>query len=192
MNLEELKQKLEKTLNLAVKAHAGQFRKANPDGLQIPYVVHPIRLMELLYNWGLNRPEHLYILQTALLHDVIEDTDMSAEDLLAEGIDEEVISNVVFMTYTGATKEEKAEYLKSFNKANVSVLVSKVGDRILNIMDFMSPDPNYAKKYCFKAADLWDIFDKRKAEVANFLGEKITQRLSSQIQVTRAMAEGEI
>lgn len=76
---------LEKALALALDAHKGQVDKAGK-----PYILHPVRLMLAL--------ETEDEMAAALLHDVLEDSDYTAEDLKAEGIPEKVIQIVEYLT----------------------------------------------------------------------------------------------
>lgn len=70
---------------LASDAHAGQIDKAGR-----PYIEHPLRVMRRL------RGEHEQM--TAVLHDVLEDTSITVEDLRAAGCPEPVISAVRALT----------------------------------------------------------------------------------------------
>lgn len=76
---------IEIALNLALKAHAGQVDKAGK-----PYILHPLRLMHRFTD-----PEEQAV---ALLHDVIEDSEMTAEDLIDQGISQDVVDAVVALT----------------------------------------------------------------------------------------------
>jgi (p)ppGpp synthase/HD superfamily hydrolase len=60
-------------IELAARAHHNQVRK----GTEIPYVVHPLAVAGLLIR--LECPEHTVI--AALLHDVVEDTPVSVEEI---------------------------------------------------------------------------------------------------------------
>ena len=72
---------IEKSLEIALKAYSGQKDKAGKT-----YILHPLRIMFKM--------ESEYEMSVALLHDVIEDSVYSAEDLLAEGIPHEVVEAV--------------------------------------------------------------------------------------------------
>lgn len=76
---------LERAIEIAAKAHAGQVDKAGQ-----PYILHPLRVMLRVSS------EHERI--AAVLHDVVEDTDVSLERLVAEGFPPEVISAVDALT----------------------------------------------------------------------------------------------
>ena len=72
---------------IAEKAHAGQFRKA-PDNR--PYFEHCKDVAAMMPT--------LELKTVALLHDVIEDTPVTAQDLLAAGIPKPIVDAVVAMT----------------------------------------------------------------------------------------------
>jgi GTP diphosphokinase / guanosine-3',5'-bis(diphosphate) 3'-diphosphatase len=76
---------LERAIALAAHAHAGQVDKAGQ-----PYILHPLRVM--LSVTGLNEQ------MAAVLHDVVEDTAMTLENLHDEGFSEEVIEAVATLT----------------------------------------------------------------------------------------------
>ncbi len=65
--------RLEQVKDFASKAHEGQTRKYENQ----PFIVHPIRVMELCREYT----EDITILSAALLHDVLEDTEVSEDDL---------------------------------------------------------------------------------------------------------------
>ncbi len=75
----------EKSLEIAVKAHLGQKDKVGK-----AYILHPLRIMAKM-----EAEEEMAV---ALLHDVIEDSDFQAGDLLSEGIPETVVDAVECLT----------------------------------------------------------------------------------------------
>ena len=76
---------LEKAIGLAVTAHKGQKDKAGG-----PYILHPLRVMF--------RMDSVIGMIAAVLHDVVEDTKVTLEDLRHEGFSEEVVSTVACLT----------------------------------------------------------------------------------------------
>ncbi len=76
---------LERAIEIAAKAHSGQLDKGGH-----PYILHPIRIM-----LNVTTPQEQI---TAVLHDVIEDTEITAEDLLREGFSEEVVQAIQALT----------------------------------------------------------------------------------------------
>ena len=69
---------LEKAIEIDVRAHAGQVDKAGQ-----PYILHPIRVMLRMGS----EAERI----TGVLHDVIEDSDVTLEDLRDEGFDAAIL-----------------------------------------------------------------------------------------------------
>ena len=91
---------LERAIQIAVEAHAGQKGK---DGS--PYILHPLRLMLKMDT------EEARIV--AVLHDVVEDTEVTLDDLRREGFSESVIENIQLLTHEDDTPyEEYVERIK--------------------------------------------------------------------------------
>lgn len=76
---------IKKAIRIATRAHDGQTDKAGK-----PYIEHPLRVMEKCGN----ETDKI----CAVLHDVIEDTDLTLEDLRAEGFSEEVLEVLDLVT----------------------------------------------------------------------------------------------
>ena len=76
---------LSKAIEIAVKAHAGQVDKGGS-----PYILHPLRVMLKCEN----ETEKI----CAVLHDVIEDTDITCDYLRAEGFNDEIIAALRCLT----------------------------------------------------------------------------------------------
>jgi len=87
--------------DIATKAHAGQTRWDGSD-----YIDHPVRVQHIVGYWNNSYAAHA----TALLHDVLEDTDTTAADLEAAGISREVIEAVEALTRRDA--ETYAEFIE--------------------------------------------------------------------------------
>lgn len=88
--------KTQLAMQIAYKAHAGQYDKAG-----VPYVFHPFHVAEAMST------ERECIV--ALLHDVVEDTNVKIEDLAKE-FDEEVIEALKLLTHN--KKESYKHYIK--------------------------------------------------------------------------------
>ncbi len=76
---------LERAIEIAVQAHAGQTQK---DGT--PYILHPLHVMMQMED------EEAQIV--AVLHDVVEDTEVTLADLQAEGFSDEVVVAISLIT----------------------------------------------------------------------------------------------
>ena len=106
---------IEKSLEIALKAYAGQTDKAGET-----YILHPLRLMA--------RMETEEEKSVALLHDVIEDSDYTAEDLINNGIPNNVVDAVLSLT-----KQNGENYEKFIERVLKNKLASKI--KIVDIED---------------------------------------------------------
>ena len=90
-----------KAMELAYTAHHGQVDKTG-----IPYIYHPIHLAEQMTS-----EETVCI---ALLHDVVEDTDITFDDLQKEGFSDEIIIALKLLTHTSG--EPYMEYISKIKQ----------------------------------------------------------------------------
>ena len=115
---------------IATEAHKGQFRR---DGIT-PYIVHPQDVA--------NRVDSTDSKVVAWLHDVIEDCDITSEELKEKGFSNEQVNAIKLLTKTkGITYEQ---YLDNICKSPLATNV-KIADMISNLAD--SPTDNQIKKY---------------------------------------------
>ena len=136
---------VEKAYFIAKKAHEGQFRYSGE-----PYIIHPVSVAIILYNLGMDGES----MAAALLHDVVEDTDMTKENIQEE-FGEDVANLVEGVTKLGKvpifTKEEQqAENVRKMLMAmsqDIRVIIIKLADRIHNMrtLSFMRPDKRREK-----------------------------------------------
>ncbi|SDD92066.1 phosphohydrolase [Actinokineospora iranica] len=110
---------LDDAIRIARDAHDGQLDKCG-----MPYIGHPLRVM----NAVTGERERM----VAVLHDVIEDTAVTADDLLAAGCPPEVVTAVVAISKEPA--ESQSDYLTRVS-ANPIALTVKYAD----IADNSSP-----------------------------------------------------
>jgi (p)ppGpp synthase/HD superfamily hydrolase len=111
---------LETAIYVAVTAHAGQIDKQGE-----PYIRHPLRVMEL----GRTEEERI----VGVLHDIIEDTNISSYNLDELGFEKRIVDAVVAITHL--PNEPNIEYLARV-KANPIALFVKLND----IKDNSRPD----------------------------------------------------
>ena len=123
---------IERAVEIAARAHAGQLDKAGA-----PYLLHPLRLM-----LSVNSPEER---MAAVLHDVVEDTEVTLDDLRAEGFPAQVIEAIQALTkQTGETRLEAARRAARHPIARV-VKLADVTDN-MNIRRIASPtEKDYAR-----------------------------------------------
>jgi len=108
---------LERAIEIAVKAHAGQIDKAGE-----PYILHPLRLM-----FAVNGT---YPRMAAVLHDVVEDTSVTIDNLKAEGFPAEVIEAVQALTKQKGESRIEAAKRASENSISKAVKLADVTDNI--------------------------------------------------------------
>ena len=120
-----------KAFELADKAHEGQLRASGE-----PYIMHPLAVADILAHLQI---DHI-TLMAALMHDVVEDTSYSKEDL------EEMFGSEVAFLVDGVTKLNQFQYetkedrqMENYRKMilamakDVRVVVIKLGDRLHNM-----------------------------------------------------------
>ena len=95
--MEDYQSLYEKAYAIAERAHKGQKDKGGRD-----YITHPLRVSELCHTQEAK--------VAALLHDVVEDSDVTGEDLLAEGIPEDIVEVVELLTQRPDIRRE--DYIK--------------------------------------------------------------------------------
>ncbi|MFK8013572.1 MAG: hypothetical protein AB8B80_16155 [Marinicellaceae bacterium] len=108
---------LEKSLEIALKAHTGQIDKAGQ-----PYILHPLRIMAKMQS-----QEEMAV---ALLHDVIEDSDYTAEDLLKAGINKTVVKAVQCLSKNKGESYDKFITRVLKNKLAAKVKLADIEDNI--------------------------------------------------------------
>lgn len=119
-----MQDKLEKAIIFATKAHSGQVDKAG-----MPYILHPLRVM--------NNVDTIEEKIVAVLHDVVEDTNVEREDLLFF-LNEELVNSIYaiskikgedYSSYLSRVKEDK--YARSVKLADLKDNMNL--DRLNNI-----------------------------------------------------------
>ncbi|MBE6749785.1 MAG: bifunctional (p)ppGpp synthetase/guanosine-3',5'-bis(diphosphate) 3'-pyrophosphohydrolase [Ruminococcaceae bacterium] len=122
---------IKKAFEICVIAHEGQKRKSNED-----YYIHPFNVAKIIVSLGMDSQS----IAAALLHDVVEDTDFTLEDI-KEKFGEEVALIVDGVTKIGrlnfSTKEQQqAESLRKMLIAmgqDIRVIIIKLADRLHNM-----------------------------------------------------------
>ena len=106
---------LDRAIELAKQHHEGQTDKAGK-----PYIEHPLRVMSQVES----EEEKI----VAVLHDIVEDTDISLDDLRNEGFSEKVVSAVECLTkHDGENYDSYIERI-SFNPLAVKIKLADLED----------------------------------------------------------------
>ena len=149
----ELKQ-IKKAYNFATKCHANQFRESKE-----PYITHPLKVADFLINLNLDSTTII----AALLHDSIEDTNTTLENIKKE------FGNKIAKLVAGVTKLKNVPYkheTKKYSSENmrrmflamaqdIRVVLIKLADRHHNMATLNYKEP---KKRIAKARETLDIY----------------------------------
>ncbi|MBC9954814.1 bifunctional (p)ppGpp synthetase/guanosine-3',5'-bis(diphosphate) 3'-pyrophosphohydrolase [Leucobacter sp. cx-42] len=150
---------IERAYTVAEKAHRGQKRRSGE-----PYITHPIAVAQILADLGVAP----VAIAAALLHDTVEDTDYTLEQLTAD------FGSEIAMLVDGVTKLDKVKYGDSAQaetvrkmvvamSKDIRVLVIKLADRLHNARTWGFVPSDSAKR---KAQETLEIF----APLAHRLG----------------------
>ncbi len=146
-------EKIIKAYYFAKTAHAGQKRQSGED-----YFIHPNAVAEILIDLGLDCDTVV----AALLHDVIEDTEYTADDI------SQMFGQVVLSLVQGVTKlgklnfksklEEQAENLRRMFMAmsnDIRVIIIKLADRLHNMRTLSFKDEEGQKRIAQETLDIY-------------------------------------
>lgn len=153
---------LEKAYQIARDAHKEQRRKSGE-----PYIIHPLWVGIILADLEMDKET----IAAGILHDVVEDTDMTIEDISREFGDEvallvDGVTKLGQLSYSQDKLELQAENLRKMFLAmakDIRVIIIKLADRLHNMrtLEYMTP-----AKQQEKARETMDIY----APIAQRLG----------------------
>lgn len=131
--------KILEAARFAARKHHGQFRKgADPE----PYIVHPLEVSNLLTSVG--KVEDPEILIAAILHDTIEDTETTADEI-TELFGSRVTRIVLEVTDDKSLPKQRRKELQVEHAPHMSVEAKqlKMCDKISNIGDILNNPPDW-------------------------------------------------
>lgn len=116
---------IERAIEIAARSHAGQIDKAGA-----PYIFHPLRLM-----MAVTTPDQK---MAAVLHDIVEDTEVTFDELRAEGFSIDVVEAVMALTKKGGEARLDAAKRAAQNPIALIVKLADVTDN-MNLSRIANP-----------------------------------------------------
>ena len=143
---------IERAFELAFQKHKDQLRKSGE-----PYIIHPIEVAYILAKWQTG-PRTI---ASGLLHDIIEDTEITKEEI-AELFDDEIaeivdgVTKLTKLKYKSKEKQQAENHRKMLlaMSKDIRVILVKLADRLHNIrtLKFLPPE-----KQCSIAHETMEI-----------------------------------
>jgi RelA/SpoT family (p)ppGpp synthetase len=153
--------RLEEAYHFSDAAHQGQLRKSGE-----PYISHPVAVAEILSQWQLDAQT----LCAALLHDVVEDTEVSTDDIskrfgkpvadLVDGVSK--LDRIEFQSQQDAQAENFRKMLLAMAR-DVRVMLIKLADRLHNMRTLEAVAPAKRRRVARETLEIY-------APIANRLG----------------------
>lgn len=141
---------VEKARKIATQAHEGQKRKSE----DVPFISHPLAVATILEELGFGEK----VIAAALLHDVLEDTVVSEEEL-RNAVGDEITNIVVAVSEDKSLEWEdrKKQYIETVASASEEVKAVSVADKIHNARDFIRIHEEYGP-------EVWAKFRRGKGK----------------------------
>jgi len=157
---------LSKAIRIAAISHEGQYDKAKN-----PYIIHPL---QVCFSVGSN----VYIQTAAVLHDIVEDTEWTLEELKKEGFHSSVTDAIDAVTRRIKSDGTKEEYHKEFIprlKKNKFGTIIKMKDlehnsstqRLVHLP--METMQSFIKKYGKAKLALWESYVDACLDIYGFV-----------------------
>ena len=141
---------LDRAIIFAVRAHAGTERR----GKGYPYIVHPMEAVEIVATMTADQE----LLAAAALHDTVEDTDVTVEQIRAEFGDRvaSLVADESDEMPAGVSEEDswhnrKRAAIERLSRASRDAKMVALGDKLSNMRAI-------ARDYAVQGDALWDLF----------------------------------
>jgi guanosine-3',5'-bis(diphosphate) 3'-pyrophosphohydrolase len=126
-----------KALKFSAEKHSGQYRKGEQAS---PYINHPIEVVNIL--WNIGEVDDVLTLVGALLHDTIEDTNATREEINVN-FGKEVLALVLEVSddKTLPKQERKLKQIEKARSLSFRAKQIKLADKICNVSDIANSPP---------------------------------------------------
>ncbi|MBQ2209165.1 MAG: HD domain-containing protein [Prevotella sp.] len=148
---------LDNAIVFAVRAHAGTERR----GKSFPYIVHPMEAVEIVAT--MTRDQEL--LAAAVLHDTVEDTDVTLEQIRTEFGDRiaSLVASESDIMPEGVSEEDDGEFLSSSWRSRKQTAIDRLARashdaKIVALGDKLSNMRAIARDYALQGDALWNLF----------------------------------
>lgn len=162
----------------AATAHVEQLRK----GTSLPYIIHPMEVAQILS--GIDTSEEVLI--AGVLHDVLEDTDVSYSDIQnAFGDKIAMIVESCSNSHTASWKERKLRTINKIATTGVNVALVLSADKLSNLRSIVYD-------LSVSGEIVWQRFSATKDDVIWYyteLGKAISQRNEIPVKIKAEYAE---
>jgi len=169
---------VERALQYAADAHAGLFRK----GTHLPYIIHPIEVSMIVRQCfpcedGKLTENEIFVIAAAALHDVVEDTPHTIEDIRAAFGDR--IAGLVAsesenkreeMPAKDSWKIRKQEFLDHLASASMDSKLIALADKLSNLRAL-------AKDYARQGDALWQRFNQKDPKEHEWYYRSVLQKI---------------
>jgi len=152
---------IEHALRVAFHEHAGQRRKSDPE---LPYMTHLLHVAMIVQAHDFSED----IVIAALLHDTIEDTRYTTEELAAD-FGDTVCSYVMEVTENKALRWEnrKQAYLEGIRHGSVGAKAICCADKIHNLSSLLEAEARQGEQ-------LWTVFTRGRERTIRFYHDALT------------------
>lgn len=139
---------VEKATQIAVDAHINHRRKTD----DTPYVAHPLAVARILERAGFDDA----VVAAAIVHDVLEDTDVTEEELRS-ALGDEITDMVTAVSEDSSLgwEERKEKYAQDVAQASEGAKAVSVGDKIHNLKSLIDG-------YEVQGKNIWKKFNRGK------------------------------
>ena len=159
---------IEEAVAFARRAHAGAVRK----GTNIPYITHPMETAVIISL--MTEDEDLVV--AALLHDVIEDTDVTPEEL------EERFGRRVTELVLEETEDKSGSWFERKSATVEHLKHATLENKMLTLADKLSNLRSTARDYMMVGEDIWQRFNEKDKSKHKWYYGSITRELEELLE----------